>query len=430
MAYSLDQSLQIQQNLSPQMLQSLALLPLPIQDLQTYIKNEIESNPALEIPESDIMEEYHDDKLLTEHSDEDASDRKESFLENIPNKNESLTEHLLRQLGVIHTDSVTNEISQLLIGNLDANGFFIVPLSTLFENKKYSEDQINQALSLVRSFEPYGVCVSDFRESLILQAKCSGMNSSDIEIFALLVNNHLEDIKNSKLSETARALRISQEDLETFIDILKSFTPYPGRAYSDTGTLYAIPEFSIHNVDGKLVLNISNANLPSLVISSDFETLAKQTQSKEENDYINTCLKQAKNLIMQVQMRYQTLSKTALALMELQEDFFFNGSRFLKTLTLKEVAEKVGVHETTISRLSQNKYVETDFGLFPLKYFFSQGVITNSGQTISRNAIKDMIAEFKRNNPKLSAQKISDMLSQRGISCARRTVAKYLSEIE
>ena len=429
MDYSLSQELKLQQTLSPQMLQSLALLPMPIQDFQAYIRDKIEENPALEIPETDLVQNYNDDRLLTWNADDEASDRKQSFLENIADDYETLQNHLLLQLGQSNADNTTAEIAEYLIGNLDENGFHIVSLDKLFEGKNYTNTQINKAVELVQSFDPCGICTSDYRQSLVLQAEKSGMAKEDIAVFSEIVNNHLEDVNNLKYREISRKLRISQEDLETFISILRTFTPYPGRNYTKNPQHWIIPEFSIHDVDGDLVLKINNANMPELKISPEFEALSDKTDEKEANRYIKASVKQAQDLIMQVQMRYKTLSKTALALMEYQRDFFFDGPKALKTLSLKDVARKVEVHETTISRLTQNKYVETDYGIFPLKYFFTQGVETSSGENISRNAVKEMIAEMKNNNKKLSAQKISDILAEKGINCARRTVAKYISEL-
>lgn len=421
----LSQQLKLQQTLSPQMLQSLALLPMPVQDLRAMILKEIESNPALEIPESDLPQSTAE---LTDFADGDASDRKQSFLENLA-ITESLSEHLSGQLGSIHTTKEISEIAAMLIGNLDANGFYLVSLDTLFEDTSYSQEDIQKAVELVQSFEPYGICVKDFRESLILQAKCSGMAKNDLEIFASIVNNHLENLKNGKTKEVAQALRIPQEDVDVFFSILKGFNPFPGRVYSSDNQAYIVPEFSVHEKDGELVLEMTNGELPDLKISEGFEELSKKTLTKEDSSYIASSLQQAKNLINQVQLRYKTLNKAALCLIEKQEDFFFEGPKALKVLTLKEVADEICVHETTMSRLTQNKYVETDFGIFPMKYFFSQGVVTESGDSISRNAVKDIIAEIKQSNPKISAQKISDILAERGISCARRTVAKYLSEM-
>lgn len=435
MDLSLNTSLKQEQTLSPQMLQSLALLPMTVTELQTYIQTEIESNPALEIPESDFENEsIHSETEDTDEYDEEASDRKEMAIENTASKGETLSEHLLSQLGVLDIDENEYRIGELLIGNLDANGFFIVPLQTLFEKEKFSSAEIKKTLELVQSFDPFGICVEDFRASLILQAKCSGMRQSDLKIFSSLVNDYLEKIKAGKTAEVAGALHISEEDLNTFLAIMKGFTPYPGRNFDSDADAFVIPEFSIHNRNGALVLEMNRANIPDLEISKEFAELSGSVsgpEAKETNAYIKNSMTQAKNLIAQVELRYKTLFNCAKALLDIQRDFFLNGPMFLKPMTLKDVAQVIGVHETTISRLAQAKWVETDWGLFQLKSFFTQGVqsATEDGESVSRNVVKEHIANILKDNPKLSDQKVSDKLLEIGIKCARRTVSKYRSEL-
>ena len=449
----LQQTLKTEQTLSPQMLQSLALLPMPITELKQFIQSEIESNPALEIPEHEFdnlipdksvseraerlderMDDY--DSSFYENAfsggyDPEASDRKQQMIENSSSGGESLSEHLMVQLGESDLTDTQYEIGELLIGNLDANGFYIVPLSTLFENRNYTQEDIETALSVVRSFDPYGICVPDFKESLILQARISGMDESDLVIFSELVNNRLEQLKNGKFSEVGLSLGIPTQDIESFYSIIRSLTPFPGRSYDSHDESYIVPEFSVHRHNDSLRLVMNRANLPDLEISPDFTGLLsryeadeKDEQAREAGAYIRDSVRHAKTLISQVRMRYETLYKAALSLVDEQSDFFLNGPRFLKTLTLKQLADRIGVHETTMSRLVQNKFVDTDWGLFPMKYFFSQGVTD-----VSRNAVKNMIADILKENPGLSDQKISDLLAKDNVKCARRTVAKYRAEL-
>lgn len=465
----LTQTLKQEQTLSPQMLQSLALLPMPILELQAHIQQEIESNPALEIPESpfemsldgpsssldDRMDDadsadyedmsfgdsYIDSSLGDSYfgADSEASDRKQMMIENSCNEGESLGEHLLTQLGETPCSITVHETSEMLISNLDPNGFFLLSLEALFEGKPYSQKDIDAALSLVQSFDPPGICVSDFRASLVLQAKLSGMAESDLEIFRAMVYEHLDKLKAGKFSEVARALKIPEEDVQTFFSILKGLTPYPGSSYSTDSVSMVEPDFSVHQKNGALVLDINRSILPELAISADFESLADGltgSDAKETSSYIRDSIRSAKTLISQVDLRFKTLYNAALAIMEYQSEFFLKGPRFLKSMTLKNIAEKIGVHETTMSRLAQNKWVETDWGLFQLQYFFSQGVSSteNSEASVSRNVVKDMIAEIiaeheKVSNKKLSDQKISDILKEKGIMCARRTVSKYRTEL-
>ncbi|MGP1507306.1 MAG: RNA polymerase factor sigma-54 [Sphaerochaeta sp.] len=462
----LTQTLRTEQTLSPQMLQSLALLPMSIQELKAHIQSEIESNPALEIPDSEYeipvseqsggsslddrmddadSSDYEDMSYSGEYSnsyeasfgdyDPQASDRKQQMLENISSGEESLQQHLLVQLGETPLTKESRKIGEMLISNLDRNGFFILPIENLFEKENFSRKSIEDTIAVVQSFEPSGICVPDFRASLILQAKMSGMANEDLKIFTELVNQDLEKLKAGKFKEIAASLRISEEDLQTFYSILKSFTPYPGQSYSRDVVAPVEPDFSIHNKNGTLVLELNRGNIPNLEIASDFEELAKNVagspEAKEAGAYIRDSVRQAKTLINQVNLRFRTLYKAAAAIMDYQKAFFFNGPRFLKTMTLKDISERIEVHETTMSRLAQSKWVETDWGLFQLKYFFSQGVTSTSDdkQSVSRNVVKDMIAEIISENGALSDRKISDLLLSRGIKCARRTVSKYRSEL-
>lgn len=451
----LNQSLRTEQNLSPQMLQSLALLPMPILELKAHIQAEIEANPALEIPDSEFsstpsegpaersLDDRMDDADASDYEnmsysdggfDPEASDRKQMMIENSSAPSQTLKEHLTEQLGETQVPQNIRPLCEALISNLDQNGFFILPLEELTEKLNPSKDDLEKAVSVVQNFDPAGVCVKDFRESLILQAKMSGMAKEDLEHFSEMVNNHLEKLKAGKFKEVASALRIPEEDVQTLFSILKSLTPYPGQNFSSDALNAVEPDFSIRNKNGKLVLELNRSDIPDLEISPEFESLAddlKGPEAKEASAYIKDHVRQAKTLITQVNLRFQTLYKAAAAIMEYQSEFFLKGPRYLKTMTLKDIADIVGVHETTMSRLAQSKWVDTDWGIFQLKYFFSQGVANTSGDqnSVSRNVVKDMIAEIVAENGSLSDQKISDLLLSRGIKCARRTVGKYRSEL-
>ena len=451
----LNQSLRTEQNLSPQMLQSLALLPMPILELKAHIQAEIEANPALEIPDSEFsaapensseersLDDRMDDADSSDYEsmsytdggfDSEASDRKQMMIENSSAPSETLKEHLTEQLGEIQIPQNIRALCEALISNLDPNGFFILPLDELTEKLNPTKQDLEEAVSIVQGFDPAGVCVKDFRESLILQAKMSGMAQEDLEHFSEMVNNHMEKLKAGKFKEVASALRIPEEDVMTLFSILKSLTPYPGQNFSSDALNAVEPDFSIRNKDGKLVLELNRSDIPDLEISPEFESLAddlKGPEAKEASAYIKEHVRQARTLITQVNLRFQTLYKAAAAIMEYQSEFFLKGPRYLKTMTLKDIADIVGVHETTMSRLAQSKWVDTDWGLFQLKYFFSQGVANTSGEenSVSRNVVKDMIAEIIAENGSLSDQKISDLLLSRGIKCARRTVGKYRSEL-
>lgn len=456
MNLGLTTTLKQEQTLTPQMLQSLALLPMPILELKAHIQEEIQSNPALEIPDTEFQFQAQsqntetrviDDRLDDADSsyyestsfenpsfDPEASDRKQMLIENTALDGETLKEHLEKQIGELQICDSERSNAILLVSNLNSDGFFILPLETLFENTNATKEEIDKAVALVQSLDPAGVCVSDFRQSLILQAKLSGMAEQDLKVFSEMVNNHLEKLKNGKFKEVSVSLHVPEEDVMTLFSILKSFTPYPGANFGSDGEKYIEPDLSIHVVDGSLIVDLNKSDIPQLVVSQEFQDLAaelKGPDAKEASSYISKSIRDANQLIQQVNMRFDTLYKAACAIADIQSEFFFNGPRYLKTMTLRDVAERIGVHEATMSRLAQSKYIETDFGLFQLKYFFSQGVpaASDSSETVSRNVVKEMIREIISEKGALSDQKISDLLLEKGVKCARRTVSKYRAEL-
>lgn len=472
MDLSLSQTQRQEQVLSAQMIQRMALLALPITELQQTIQKEVEENPAIEIPEedfgdlrttsevpasssstkdpesantddfdSDDYENYSDsiyegaNRTLGD-IDSDASDRKSAFLENSSADEVTLQTYLLDQLGTSDVSPELFETASIIITSLDSNGFFTKPPVELVEDSSLAP-LIPVAIDLIQSFDPPGICVPDFKESLILQARREGVHGTDMTNFTTLVRDYFMDLRPGRFPMVAKAMGISEEDVQEYYDFLRTLSPFPGSEFASGDNSYAVPELSIHNDGGNLVLAMSKANLPNITISSEFEALAdglKGPTAKETSRYITESVNRAKLLISQIELRYSTLYKTALALMELQRDFFLEGISHLKPLTLKEVAEKVDVHETTISRISQSKWIETDWGLFQIKQLFSQGLkkTDNESEDVSRTVVKqriDSIIQSNNTGKRLSDQKIADILTAEGIQIARRTVAKYRSEL-
>lgn len=463
-----------QLKLSPQLIQSFELMVLPLQELQARIQTEIETNPALEIPESRELsfDDYANAQLKSENSnkdddysdsssygsdtfrssaagitsdygssggyDDEASDRQNQFIEGALSHDETLQEHLLGQLGCTPLSPVEQRIGELVISNLDDNGFYRRDPESLVKPEQIPV--LKKILALLQTFDPPGVCATDFRESLVIQARNDGLAGQDLENFTELVNKHLEQMRAGKTKEVAKALDITEEKLDTLYGYLKTLTPYPGQLFSSGPDEYVIPDISVHLVDGALQFKLNDESLPALRINPEFSELGAELQgkkteeAKEAASFIQQSIKDATNLIGQVQLRNQTLRKVGLALIKFQQEFFLKGPQYLKPLTLKVVADEVSLHETTISRISQAKWIDTDWGIFPIKSLFSNAVTTTTGNTddLSKNAVKEIIREIiaAHEGPKaLSDQKIADMLAQRGISVARRTVAKYRGEL-
>lgn len=449
MALSLSLTQKQQLKLSPQLLQSFELMALPLTELQQKIKAEIETNPALEIPttreasfevfaQKGVVKErynssYSDSSSYgSDHSgyDDEASDRQQGFLENTISEGETLQDHLMAQLGCETLSDQAREVATMIITNLDANGFHVQnPLDLARKDQK---SLVEPMLDLIHRFDPPGIAVSSWRESLILQAKLQGMEDEELESFTALVQDNLELMRANKESQVAKNLGIDLEELEVLYTFLKTLTPYPGQGFASGPELYVIPDISIRQEQGVLMLRMNSTALPDLRINSDFEAFSHEKDTpKETQAYIQEQLKRANSLMFQVQMRNQTLYKVGQVLAEKQREFFLSGPQYIKPLTQKSVADQIGVHETTVSRISTAKWIDTDWGIIPIKNLFSSAV-GDEGEQVSKHAAKEIIRQIieeHQGEKALSDQKISNLLMERGIKVARRTVAKYRNEL-
>ncbi len=449
---SLSQKQQLK--LSPQLLQSFELMALPLAELQQKIKSEIESNPALELPsswevsyeryaqQSQQKESSRIDDTYSDSSsygsdfagyDYEASDRQQKFMENALSEEETLQEHLLSQLGCETLSEEEYVVGQILITNIDANGFFLEDPRDILTSQQATH--LEKLLKIIHQFDPAGVGVKDWKESLILQATLKGLKDGDLLHFKALVNDNLELMRANKQSQVAKNLGIDEQELDALYSFLKTLTPFPGQGFASGPQQYVIPDVSIKAEDGELVLRMNNSSLPDLRVSTEFESLAEELVNTEEakkaQQYIQNQLKSANSLIFQIQVRNQTLYRLAQVLLVQQRDFFLFGPQYIKPLTQKEVAAEIGVHETTVSRISTAKWIDTDWGIIPVKKLFSNAV-GEEGSELSKQAVKEtirQILEEHQGQKALSDQKISDILKERGISVARRTVAKYRNEL-
>ena len=450
---SLSQKQQLK--LSPQLLQSFELMALPLAELQQKIKSEIESNPALELPSSwdfsyerfsQQSQQKESSKVDDTYSDSssygsdygggydyEASDRQQKFMENALSEEETLQEHLLSQLGCESLSEEEYTVSQILITNIDANGFFLEDPHDILTSQQ--AEHLQKLLKILHQFDPAGVAVKDWRESLILQATLKGLKDEDLVHFKALVNDNLELMRAGKQSQVAKNLGIDEMELDALYSFLKTLTPFPGQGFASGPQQYVIPDLSIKAEDGELVLSMNDSSLPDLRVSTEFESLTQDLgntdEAKKAQQYIQNQLKSANSLIFQIQVRNQTLYRLAQVLLVQQRDFFLFGPQYIKPLTQKEVAAQIGVHETTVSRISTAKWIDTDWGIISVKKLFSNAV-GDEGAELSKQAAKEtirQILEEHQGQKALSDQKISDILKERGISVARRTVAKYRNEL-
>jgi RNA polymerase sigma-54 factor len=435
--------------MSPQMYQSIKLMALPIQELKFRIHEEVENNPALEILEErneaslderteERQEEFEyfentSDPGYSRRLDEEASDSKRNFMEGALSRPENLHDHLMWQLRLQPISEQEFEVGKLLIYNLDENGFHREEPDTLV--KPGREETLTRMMDLIQSFEPVGVCVSDYRESLLVQTRLATEAPEGTEEVIL---EHMDLLEKGKIDTLAKVMGVTLEEVEEILDFIRTLNPMPGREYSAEAPTYVIPDLMLRMREGDFVLVLNDEEIPVLGINSFFEEIQGESAENNHKDvkrYVRTKIKDAKWFIRSINQRNETLVKIATAIIEFQRDFFLKGPKYLVPLTLKDIADEVGVHETTVSRIANSKYIQTEWGIFELKHFFTNSIsgAGSGGSRYSKEGVKAMIKEIIEENTsgkKLSDQKIAEMLKQRGVSIARRTVAKYRNELD
>ena len=436
-----------QLKMNPQLYQSIQLMALPLQELKFRIEEELQANPALEVVEDnttvslqenesastteeyDFFEDSSDPGYTQSGYDDEATDNKHRFIEGALAKAESLHDHLLWQLRLQPISDPDFRIGELLILNLDENGFYREPIATALEGE--SPEAVARMTSIIRTFEPVGTCVTDYVESLLVQAQADNTRP---ECTDAIITDHLELLERGKYDEIARKLKIDVEDIEEALEFIKGLTPFPGRLFSSEQTTYVVPDLMVVMREGQFVIIMNDEEIPVLGVSDSFNDMAGRGTAKDVRSFVRTRVKDARWFIHSINQRNQTLLKTARAIVEFQRDFFLRGAKYLVPLTLKDIAGEVGVHEATISRITNGKYVQTEWGIFELKYFFTNSISGSGsgGSRFSKEGVKQVIKELLENettDKHLSDQGIADLLAARGIKLARRTVAKYRKEL-
>lgn len=433
------------QKLSPQMIQSIRLMALPLPELKDEIQQEIEANPALEVLEDrstvslesfpEEREADSDAARIYENSSDPGygrgrdpdDDSKRMFLEGAISRAETLQEHLLWQLRLQPVSERVREAAENLIQNLDDDGFHKEDPRLVCRD--VPEDVFKSALALVRGFEPVGVCTSDYRESLIVQAELfPEAPPRTVEV----LRDHIELLEKGKHEDIRKRLKLSESDLSAILAFIKTLNPFPGRQYSSSEPQYVIPDIQVRLKDGEFVIVLNDEEIPVLGINPFFDRLSAEKHDRTTDVFVKENIRRAKWFIQSIHQRNKTLLKATRAIVEFQRAFFTKGPKHLAPLTLKDIAGEVGVHETTISRLANRKYIQTDWGIFELKYFFTNSIsgAGSSGSRFSKEGVKQVIKEIIENEARaLSDRDIADQLARRGINLARRTVAKYRLEL-
>ncbi|RPJ07457.1 MAG: RNA polymerase sigma-54 factor [Spirochaetaceae bacterium] len=426
--------------MSPQLLQAIKLMAMPIQDLRLTIREEIEKNPALEITEDRSSDSY--DEVSTQRDEEnyfentsdsgfisggsESSDAKQRFLEGVLTRHESLHDHLLWQLKLQLLPEEWYRIGELVILNLDDNGFHREPPELLVAEEDLPA--LQRVIPIIQRFDPVGVCTKGYEEALLVQAR---QLPDPHPLLIPILEKHLPLLEKGKYKDIAKALGTKESEVERVLATIKTLEPLPGRDFSSEEAKYVIPDIRVKISEGEFVIVLNDEEIPVLGINPFFDEM-KDQKEKEIKQYVNARISDARWFIRSINQRNETLLKTARAIVEFQRDFFRRGPKYLVPLTLKDISESIGVHEATVSRITTSKYIQTEWGIFALKYFFTNSIsgTGSQGSRFSKEGVKQIMKELIEKEPKnLSDTKIVEILSNRGIKIARRTIAKYRKEL-
>ncbi len=442
----------LQQTLSPQMQQSLQLLQAPVLELRTLVEQELQVNPVLEeeVPERELddekTEEWDEEFQEVSRLDEEwrdymaqsgaydgrsaeAQERRDYLLNSIRTP-KSLQQHLLDQLAISDISAGDREVADAIVGNLNESGLLDVTVEELASLTNTRLERVEQVLKEMQMLDPVGVAARDLRECLLIQLERIGKRES---LEARIVTGHLDDLLKRRFPEVARRLGIGVQDVQAAADFIATLEPRPARQFSTTVEQVIQPDVIVEEDGDGFVVSLNNEQVPMLRISTYYKDLLSEPSNRGQvRDYIREKIKGGRFFIKCIQQRQQTILNIAREIVRRQENFLREGPSALRPMTMNQVAQAVGVHETTVSRATNGKYILTAQGIFEMKYFFTPGYQTEGGSDISNESVRKSIAEVVEKEEKrhpLSDQAILEILKDRGIPIARRTVAKYREQL-
>ena len=437
--------------MNPLIFQSIKMMEMPIIDLREKIEEELERNPALEILEDSTTisldaatipkrEEYEyfestSDSGFISSGAEVAADERQRFIEGALSHPETLQEHLLWQIRLEPIDENLRRLCELLIQNLDEDGFHKEPVDVLLRNEE--PELIEKALKLVRGFDPVGTCTVDYRESLRVQVEL--LPSAPRGMLEAL--SHLELLERGRISEAAKQMACSEKEIERVFERIKELSPFPGRYFATGDTRFVVPDIQVTKKEGEFVIILNEEEIPVLGINPFFMKVAgirrkEKKRNKEDRpvrDFALENIKEARWFINSINQRNHTLLRVTRAIVEFQRPFFTDGPKYLAPLTLRDISEELGLHETSVSRVANGKYMQTEWGIFELRHFFTNSITGtgSGGSRYSKEGVKEIIREILNSDEtRLSDQAIVELLMKRGIKLARRTVTKYRNELD
>jgi RNA polymerase sigma-54 factor len=458
----------LEQRLSPQQIQLMKLLQVPTIELDQRIKQEIEENPALEEGEDHENDDFdtQDDEFdnddldidISNYIDDDIADYKTRVNNKgkddeervIPLSGEqSFQERLTEQLHLLDLDDHQFIIADTIIGNLDESGYLKRDIDAIVDDLAFSanvmitEQEVEDVLKVIQELDPAGVGARDLQECLLLQI--NRKQDGDITKYTakIILEQFFEEFTKKHYDKISKKLEIEDQDLKEAIDEILRLNPKPGGSMKESAKNHQqiIPDFMITEYEGQLELTLNSRNAPDLKVSREYEQMlrlyaegAKTSKSdKEALMFVKQKLDGAKWFIDAIKQRQQTLLLTMSAIMNYQADYFMTGDEVnLKPMILKDIAEIVGLDISTISRVANSKYVQTNFGIYPLKYFFSESLSTDTGEEVSTREVKKILSdaiEAENKRRPLTDEKLMDLLKEKGYNIARRTVAKYREQL-
>jgi RNA polymerase sigma-54 factor len=457
--------------LAPQLRHSLKILQVAALDLRSVIQEELQSNPTLEeLPmdgvsldkeqqdsasennesgegadnreEMDFSKEYD---ILTKLDDDwkdymsqaggaqpytaEDAERRQHFFDSLVSET-SLQEHLMRQAELADTPDNVLKAMSYLVGSLDDRGFLTQSASDVALQTGLPLDCVQEAARQLKSFEPAGIGASNLAECLLIQLGIKGRSDS---LAARIIREHFALLTRRRIPEIARKLGVHTDDVQEAIEEIGALDPAPGRRFADDSNRVVVPDVTVEKDDDEWKIHLNSDYIPRLRISNTYKDLiAKGSLSKQERDYLRERIRSGKFLINSIDQRQQTIERITREIIKVQREFFEEGVSKLRPLTMTQIADVVGVHETTVSRAIANKYIKTPHGVFDFKFFFTPGYQSDTGASVSNTSVKDMINDLiageDRSQP-LSDQEIVVKLQEKGINIARRTVAKYREEL-
>jgi RNA polymerase sigma-54 factor len=463
MALELRQQLKLTQQLimTPQLQMAIKLLQLSRLEMLDTIRQELEENPALEeiqdnTPDENVGEQSENFETESSHTEEvtikekiqddidwsvylgeyntpgrvsyETEDKDSPRFEAFIAPKQSLRDHLLWQFLMIKPSGQEEAIASAIVGNLNKDGFLCCSVEEVAAMSNTTVEEVEPVLAKMQSFDPIGVCARDLKECLLIQADHFGFKDT---IVSDIINSHLRDLEKKNYKGICKALKISIGDVIAAVNVIKGFEPKPGRQFSEETPQYINPDIYVYKWENDFVVMLNDDGMPKLRVNSFYKNTISRGKkiSGEAEDYIQDKIRSAAWLIKSIHQRQKTIYKVMQSILGFQRDFFEKGIAFLKPMVLRDVAQDIGMHESTISRVTTNKYAYTPQGIFELKYFFNSSIKTAQGGDIASASVQEKIRQIIQNeDPKkpYSDDKISQLLKEdHQIHIARRTVAKY-----